>query len=119
MKSLLFLVILCISITSFSQEITDTEKEISITTYALTFSDLEDFKTINWDLIPEILQHNQPETIVRLEFSIKTAPNEIQDVGFIDFKLVVQGKSKEVKSLVKRAKRILTKTMSLLRKKHN
>ncbi|PCI00402.1 MAG: hypothetical protein COB81_08890 [Flavobacteriaceae bacterium] len=114
MKHLFYLVILCISITSFAQETTNTKKEISITTYSVTINTLDGFDTIDWESIPKMFKYNKPETIVKLEFSFKQDATLLSEKKVTEFTIAIQGKSKEIDSLVIRAKKIFTKTSKLL-----
>lgn len=117
MKYLFYSLILCISFTSFAQDTTRTENDFSITTYSVKVNDLEDFKTINWEIIPEMFQYNKPETIVELEFSFKKQPSDNPEINFTEFTLSIKGKSEEIETMVLRAKKTVAKAIEILHKK--
>lgn len=105
MKNLFVLLFLGFSQLLSSQEVFEIkETTVSVQTLKIHCESAKDLKEINWDDIRDIIENNEPNQEVALEFGIHNKGKKKEAVKS-SFNFKIKGKSKDILNIVKKAQK--------------
>ena len=105
MKNLFVLLLFTISQLISAQEIYEVkETRVKIQTLKIECESAKELANVNWTDIKEIIESNEPNDIVSLEFGYPKALMS-KDKVKSSFNFKIKGKSKDVLNIIKRAKK--------------
>tara|TARA_R110002049_G_scaffold19876_7_gene73962 strand:- start:846 stop:1199 length:354 start_codon:yes stop_codon:yes gene_type:complete len=117
MKKVLTLFLLIFSIVLFAQDKSTKvafSKNIDskITSLKYTTSSINEFETINWQDVKSIFETNKPEEKIEMTFEIDLKESKDKFKSSV----TVGGKTEEIDSLIKRAKKIIKSIIKISKK---
>ena len=117
MKKVLTLFLLTFSIVLFAQDKSTKVTFIKnidskITSLKYTTSSINEFETINWQDVKSIFETNKPEEKIEMTFEIDLKESKDKFKSSV----TVGGKTEEIDSLIKRAKKIIKSIIKISKK---
>lgn len=102
----LFILLFIFALNTIAAQESDTSEKSKVTVKSLKIDceSVKELSTIKWNDIHEIIQQNDPEDVVALEFGVHHKRNTQTHVKG-DFNLKISGKTKDVEKLIIRAKK--------------
>jgi kynurenine formamidase len=102
----LFIVLFIFAMNVVSAQNSDTAEtsKITVKSFKIHCESAKELKTIDWNDIHDIIQQNDPEDVVALEFGVHhKVQTQTKVKGTFNFKL--KGKTKDVEKIIIRAKK--------------
>ena len=103
MKTIVTLLTLFVAQSLFAQKIETPIEQFTVKSIKIECASAEELREIDWNSIEELLQLNDEEDIIELQFGLHNKKESKKVKGSFNF--TVKGKKKDVYQIIKRAKK--------------